>query len=233
VKRYYRPLGILSGAAARGAVREGLALPLAGDALAFTLVECIDRHAPGQIERRIVSAVPLADRLARYTAARPPVLGLPVEPPLAMGIVNATPDSFSDGGEHFGAGKAITFALSMIDAGALVVDVGGESTRPGAAVVPVDEEIDRVLPVIFGIRARAAAKGALVSVDTRNAATMQAALKAGARILNDVSALTHDPEAIGVAARSDAAVVLMHMQGEPATMQHAPAYDDVVLDIYD
>ena len=150
-----------------------------------------------------------------------------------MGIVNATPDSFSDGGDHFDPAAAIAHAEAMIRAGAGIVDIGGESTRPGAGTVPVDEEIRRVVPVIAGIRVAADAASVTISVDTRNAQTMLAALDAGATMINDVSALTHDPAALAVAARSQARIVLMHMQGIPATMQQAPSYDDVVLDIYD
>ncbi len=150
-----------------------------------------------------------------------------------MGIVNATPDSFSDGGVFFDPAKAIAHAEAMIRAGAGIVDIGGESTRPGAIPVDPEEEMRRVLPVIAGIREMAAAAGVTISIDARNAATMAAAVEAGAGMINDVSALTHDPESLGVAARSDVPVVLMHMRGEPATMQAAPAYDDVALDVYD
>jgi dihydropteroate synthase len=150
-----------------------------------------------------------------------------------MGIVNATPDSFSDGGDHFDPAAAIAQAEAMIRAGAGIVDVGGESTRPGSGLVPVEEEIRRVLPVIAGIRAMAEAVGVTISVDTRNAATMQAALDAGASMINDVTALTHDPDALAVAAKATGPVVLMHMQGEPRTMQLKPTYDDVALDVYD
>ena len=219
MKRYLRPLGLLSGTAAR----DGLALPLAGGPLGFSLVEIIERIAPGDIRRRIVPAQDVAGELTRHIGSRP------VAAPIVMGIVNATPDSFSDGGAHFDAGAAIAHATAMIQAGAGIVDIGGESTRPGAIPVPVDEEIRRIVPVIAGIRDA----GVTISIDTRNARTMQAALDAGAAMINDVSALTHDPASPAVAARAAGPVVLMHMQGEPATMQQAPAYDDVVLDVYD
>jgi dihydropteroate synthase len=150
-----------------------------------------------------------------------------------MGIVNATPDSLSDGGAYFDPATAIAHATALIDAGAGIVDIGGESTRPGAVAVPVDEEIQRILPVIAGIRAAAEAAGVTLSVDTRNARTMQAALDAGATMINDVSALTHDPAALSFVAASGLPVVLMHMRGNPGTMQQAPAYGDVVLDVYD
>ncbi len=217
MKRYLRPLGLLSGSAARDAIAAGLALPLAGGPLAYSLVEVIERHGPGDIRRRIENP------LARGTG----------EGPIAMGIVNATPDSFSDGGDHLDPAAAIAHAEAMIRAGTAIIDIGGESTRPGAEPVPVDEEIRRVVPVIAGIRVMGEAVGTTISIDTRNARTMQAALDAGATMINDISALTHDPESLAVAARAAGPVVLMHMQGEPRTMQAAPAYDDVVLDVYD
>jgi dihydropteroate synthase len=240
VKRYLRPLGLLSGVAASDAVAAGLAQPLAGGPLAFSLVEVIERHGAGDIRRAIVPASahdqkPLAREAGEGGTHRLRWEGEGAGnlPPTVMGIVNATPDSFSDGGAHFDPATAIAHATALIQAGAGIVDIGGESTRPGAVAVPVDEEIRRIVPVIAGIRAMAQAAGVTVSADTRNARTMQAALDAGATMINDVSALTHDPNALAVAARSQARVVLMHMQGNPATMQLAPSYDDVVLDVYD
>ncbi|WP_448580658.1 dihydropteroate synthase [Thermaurantiacus sp.] len=144
--------------------------------------------------------------------------------PKIMGILNVTPDSFSDGGRLADARAAIDAGRRMADAGAAIVDVGGESTRPGAAPVPRDEELRRVIPVIEGL----ARLGVAVSVDTMKAAVMREALSAGATMVNDVSALTHDPESLGVVAASGAEVVLMHMKGTPATMQQAPRYGDVV-----
>jgi dihydropteroate synthase len=225
MKRYLRPLGILSGAAAREAITTGLAQPLAGGPLAYSLVEIIERHGSADIRRRVVAA--------KDHPLKP--LPCPVEKtfPTVMGIVNTTPDSFSDGGVYLDPAPAIAHAEAMIRAGARIVDIGGESTRPGATAVPVDEEIRRVVPVIAGIRAIAEKAGVTISVDTRNASTMQAALDAGATMVNDVSALTHDPASLDVAARANGPVVLMHMQGEPATMQQAPTYEDVVLDVYD
>ena len=223
MKRYLRPLGLLSGSAAREAIASGLALPLAGGPLAYSLVEVIERHGAGDIRRRIQKP------LARSTGDNLSV----ARPTTVMGIVNTTPDSFSDGGDNLDAAAAIAHAEAMIRAGAGIVDIGGESTRPGAEPVPVDEEIRRVVPVIAGIRVMAEAVGTTISIDTRNAGTMQAALDAGATMINDVSALTHDPASAAVAARATGPVVLMHMQGEPRTMQLAPAYDDVVLDVYD
>lgn len=155
--------------------------------------------------------------------------GLSLSQPILMGIVNATPDSFSDGGDAFAMRDAVERGLALMEAGAAIIDVGGESTRPGADVVPVDEEIKRTQPVVE----RLAAAGAVVSIDTRNAATMAAAIDVGAKIVNDVTALRHDPDALDTVASRGASVMLMHMRGEPQTMQQNPTYDDVVQDILD
>jgi dihydropteroate synthase len=151
---------------------------------------------------------------------------LPADRPLVMGIVNVTPDSFSDGGDALAPEAAIAAGLAQFQAGADMVDVGGESTRPGAAALPPDIEIARILPVV-----RALSPLGAVSIDTRNAATMRAALAAGARIVNDVSGLAHDPEAAGTVARAGCAVVLMHMRGTPATMQAQATYADVAAEV--
>lgn len=148
--------------------------------------------------------------------------------PLIMGIVNVTPDSFSDGGRYPDSRSAVERGLAMLGEGADIIDVGGESTRPGAAEVGAEEEIRRVIPVI---EALGRAKDAVLSVDTRKAAVARRALAAGATIINDVSALTHDPEMERVAAEAGAGVVLMHMKGTPGTMQDDPRYDDVVAEV--
>ena len=153
--------------------------------------------------------------------------GLALDRPLVMGILNATPDSFSDGGRYADAAAAIEAGLAMVAAGADIVDVGGESTRPGAAPVTESEEIERVVPVVAGL----ASRGVVVSVDTRNAATMAESLDAGARIVNDVSGLAHDPHAAHVVAARRACVVLMHMRGDPSTMTTLADYDDVVAEV--
>jgi dihydropteroate synthase len=155
-------------------------------------------------------------------------LALDLSRPRVMGIVNATPDSFYDGGRHATAELALAHGRRMLDDGADIVDVGGESTRPGAAPVGVEEECARVLPVVRAL----AAQGALVSIDTSSPDVMRAALAAGAAMINDVRAL-QAPGALYVAAQSQAAVCLMHMQGTPADMQHAPHYDDVVAEVGD
>ncbi len=156
---------------------------------------------------------------------RPPASwpGLLAAPPILMGVVNVTPDSFSDGGDFLRQDLAVEHGLALAAAGAAVIDVGGESTRPYAEPVPVDMELARVLPVIR----RLAADGLTVSIDTRHAAVMAAALDAGAAIVNDITALAGDPDSLGVVAAAGCPVVLMHMSGTPRTMQVAPRYDDV------
>jgi dihydropteroate synthase len=153
--------------------------------------------------------------------------GLTLDRPLVMGILNITPDSFSDGGLRTESRDAIAAGLAMAADGADIIDIGGESTRPGAALVSPGLEQDRVLPVIRAL----AAAGLCVSVDTRNASTMRAALAAGATIVNDVSALAHDPLSTGVVAEHACPVVLMHMRGTPATMNACAVYRDVVAEV--
>ena len=153
---------------------------------------------------------------------------LRLDRPRVMGIVNVTPDSFSDGGEHATIEAAVAHGLLLADEGADVVDVGGQSTRPGAVEVSLEEELQRVLPVIERL-----AKSVLVpiSIDTSRPEVMRAAVAAGAGMINDVYALRRDG-ALGAAAALGVPVVLMHMQGEPGSMQEAPAYDDVVADVH-
>lgn len=145
-----------------------------------------------------------------------------------MGILNVTPDSFSDAGEHFTKDTALEHARRMIAEGAEIIDIGGESTRPGAAEVPADEEIARTVPVISALRAE---WDGLLSIDTMKSAVAEAALAAGADIVNDVSGLTADPEMATVCAEHRCGVVVMHMQGTPRTMQLAPHYEDVVAEV--
>ena len=232
-RNWVEPLGLLHGRAASLAIAADVALPLAGGPAAFTMVRLIGPAAP-------VSPLPLPladvpqDWQAQVIALTQPVPGFAGLPrpaelgrPLVMGIVNVTPDSFSDGGRHFDARAAIAAGHAMLEAGADILDIGGESTRPGAAPVSVEEEIARVLPVL-----RELAKAAPVSIDTRNAATMRAALEAGAEIVNDVTALRHDPDAARVVAEAECGVVLMHMKGtDPRTMQQDIVYEDVVLEV--
>jgi dihydropteroate synthase len=142
-----------------------------------------------------------------------------------MGVVNVTPDSFSDGGVHLQPAAAVAAGWRMVDEGAAIVDIGGESTRPGSEGVPVEEELARVVPVLEGLH------GAPVSIDTTKAEVARRALELGAELVNDVTALRGDPGLAEVVAEADAYVCLMHMQGEPRTMQRNPTYDDVASDV--
>lgn len=153
--------------------------------------------------------------------------GLTLDRPRVMGILNVTPDSFSDGGRHAGHEAAIAAGRAMLEQGANIIDIGGESTRPGAIAIAPNEEQYRILPVIRTL----AEAGAVISVDTRNAATMAAALDAGARIINDVTALSHDPAALPLVAARRAPVVLMHMRGTPQTMNSLTTYGDIGADV--
>jgi len=192
----------------------------------FTHVEVLERG-------RAPVIVPLAETDAatrlRLTAPRA-FGGLALDRPRIMGILNVTPDSFSDGGLFLRPQAALMQARQMAS-GADILDIGGESTRPGAVEVAVDEEIARTAPVIAALRA-AGLDGA-ISVDTRKAAVAQAALAAGAGIVNDVSAMGFDAGMAATVAASGAPVILMHAQGDPATMQADPQYDDVLLDVFD
>ena len=163
---------------------------------------------------------------ASHTTLRLGRHALDLSVPRVMGIVNVTPDSFSDGGRFLEPSHAIAHAMRLVEEGADLVDVGGESTRPGAVDVPADVQAARIVPVVTAL-ARA---GALVSVDTSSTAVMRVALDAGASMINDVRAL-REPGALDLAAASDVAVCLMHMQGTPTTMQDDPRYDDVLHDV--
>lgn len=171
----------------------------------------------------------VADEATRRCGAGASWAGLSLDRPRIMGVLNVTPDSFSDGGRYFHPGAAIAAGLAMAEAGADIVDVGGESTRPGARPTPPDEERRRVVPVV-----RALSAGQVrVAVDTRNASTMEAALNAGAAIVNDISALTHDARSAAVVAAARCPVVLMHMRGMPETMNAQAVYTDVGAEVRD
>jgi dihydropteroate synthase len=171
----------------------------------------------------------IGERLARLDAQARTFANIPLDRSRIMGIVNVTPDSFSDGGETPDANSAIARGHAMLEAGAAVLDIGGESTRPGAEPVVLEEEIRRVVPVVRAL----AAAGATVSIDTRRAPVMAAALDAGATIVNDITALRGDARSLRTVADGGASVVLMHMLGEPRTMQANPSYDCAPLDVYD
>ncbi|MEL6767771.1 MAG: dihydropteroate synthase [Pseudomonadota bacterium] len=208
---------------------------MAGTALGVREVAVIERgQAPEILPLEAAAALPGHEKaIGRLCGARPTLPGLPAmgqRRPAVMGIVNVTPDSFSDGGLYAEAEQAIAHGLALAAAGADILDIGGESTRPGATPVLPEDEQDRVLPVIEGLRAAGCTLP--LSIDTRNAATARAALAAGATLLNDVSAMLHDTGMPEVASTAPA-LCLMHAQGDPQTMQKNPHYEDVLLDVYD
>lgn len=220
-----RPLGLLAGPVAASAVAAGTARWLAGGPVAFTQVELLER---GRSRALALAAAP-SELLQGLSEPRAPWAGLSLDRTRIMGVINVTPDSFSDGGAFLDPARAIAQGRALLEAGADIVDIGGESTRPGAEPVAPEEELRRVLPAVRAL----AEAGALVSIDTRHAAVMEAALASGARIVNDVTALTSDPRGLEAVSASGAAVVLMHMGGDPRTMQRDPRYDDVTLDVLD
>ncbi|PZU11046.1 dihydropteroate synthase [Sphingomonas sp.] len=241
---YLRPTGFVEAPFGH----DGKVLRLAGGLCFFSAIEAIEVEDGRRIAQTLVpverledflASLPgdLADQgrgmLARIVAPRPPLqVGartIRLDQPQVMAILNMTPDSFSDGGRHADPGAAAAGAARMLEAGAALIDVGGESTRPGATTVWEQDEIARVVPVIQLL----AGGGAAVSIDTRKAAVMAAALDAGAGLVNDVSGLTYDGEAASLVAARGAPVVLMHHQGDPATMQQDPHYGDALIDVYD
>ncbi|HWH17214.1 MAG TPA: dihydropteroate synthase [Allosphingosinicella sp.] len=224
---------------------DGRVARLAGGLSWFSAVEIDTLDGNSRVSTELVPVEAMGEAVERLgdevrqawinlTTGRPPLtLGarmVRLDQPQVMGIVNVTPDSFSDGGRHGDAAGAAEAGFAMASAGAAIVDVGGESTRPGARPVWEGDEVERVLPVVQ----RLAASGTAVSIDTRKAAVMEAALGAGAAMVNDVSALTWDPLAAGVVAKAGCPVVLMHHQGTPETMQQAPHYErPVPFAVYD
>jgi dihydropteroate synthase len=229
-KSYIRPLGLVFGADAVALIAASQAGALGGlPAIGFCKAEIIERDG-GRVRRSTCDYADIVGRPEQQaiSCSRPVFAGLMLDRTRVMGIVNVTPDSFSDGGHFAGAEQAIGHGRMLAAEGADILDVGGESTRPGSEPVSIEEELTRVIPVIEGL-----SKSYLVSVDTRNAEVMRKAAAAGAKIVNDVSALRHDADSAGAVVQLAAAVVLMHAQGEPKTMQLAPKYDDVVLDVYD
>lgn len=220
-KAYFRPI-IQS-----DPVRPAGAVSLAGGRYWFDRLEVLDR----QNSRGLVAVgdVP-ATIVERLTAPRRAIGAVTLDRPRLMGIVNVTPDSFSDGGQFLQAGHAIAQARLLEQSGADILDIGGESTRPGAVFVSVDDEIARIKPVIEGL---AGAVKAPISVDTRKADVGRVALACGAAMLNDVSAFSFDPQMIELAKNSGVPVCLMHAQGDPKTMQDQPQYENVLLDVFD
>ena len=225
-RTYYRPLGLCYGSDAERLIASHRAGRLGGHvAIGFTLVELIRRDGKS-IDRDII---PYTSVLQAIEAPRGSFAGLALNVPAIMGIVNVTPDSFSDGGKHSTSEAGAAHGLALAAEGAHILDVGGESTRPGSDAVAVEEEFSRVIPVVR----RLSEAGHVVSADTRKPAVMREAVMAGASIINDVSALQHDPDSVRMVAELKVPVVLMHAQGDPRTMQLNPHYDDVALDVYD
>ena len=218
---YYRPIAQTDNVRPKGA------LPLAGGWCWFDQAEVLTRAG----SQGMIAAADLpAEVLHRLTTPRAVLAGLTLDRPRLMGILNVTPDSFSDGGRFAGPKAALAQARHLA-ATSDILDIGGESTRPGAAEVAADEEVQRTAPLISALR-----QGGVVlpiSIDTRKSVVAHAAVAAGASMINDVSALTHDPALGRLAAESGLPICLMHAQGTPATMQADPRYDDVLLDVYD
>lgn len=203
------------------------ALPLAGGALWFDTALILSRNAG---PRRIAARDLDAGTQLRLCAPRGHPAGLDLTRCNVMGILNVTPDSFSDGGKHSAPSLAFAAGRQMARDGADILDVGGESTRPGAEPVPVEAEIARIEPVIRALRHKL---DIAISVDTRKHAVGEAALIAGASLINDVSGFTYDPPLADLAVSSHVPVCVMHAQGDPQTMQNDPRYDNVLLDVYD
>jgi len=218
---YYRPIPM------QGTTRPAGAHSIAGGWCWFDRVERISRGGP----REMFGAddVP-AKVIERISAPRAPIAGLKFNQPRLMGILNVTPDSFSDGGKFNAPDAALTRARDMVAGGVDMLDIGGESTRPGADTVPADIEISRTAPVISAIRSELDTP---ISIDTRKADVASAAVEAGADLINDVAAFTYDPALAAVAVKTNTPVCLMHAQGQPKTMQNNPSYDDALLDVYD
>jgi len=216
-------------------VKAGQACFLRGNKTAFSAVELKSNNTSHVLD--IVSLKNLANkqnkfdeleqRLACFAKPMLDFAGVDLSSPLIMGIVNFTPDSFSDGGDYNNLSDSVRRAISMVEAGAKIIDIGGESTRPGAIKVSVEEELNRTIPLI----AELANRGIKTSIDTRHAIVMEEALKHGANIINDINALRGDG-AMEIAAKYDVPVILMHMQGSPDNMQKNPHYDDICNEVY-
>lgn len=217
---------------------DGKVARLAGGLNFFAVVELLQVEGSRRVTSELIPVAELdldedlAPQWDALIGPRPPLqLGqrtVRLDQPQVMGILNVTPDSFSDGGQFANAGAAVEAGVQMAGEGAAILDVGGESTRPGARPVWANDEIERVRPVVE----RLSAGGSAVSIDTRKSEVMSAALQAGAQLVNDVSALTFDPRSAEVVAASGAPVILMHHFGNPETMQQDPRYDDVLVEVY-
>ncbi len=247
---YLRPSGLVYGSIANQVVISNNGLLLAGGKIAYTLCEIIQPGGSiGYGATRVCSIKEMIswskkegedvskcieDYLHKISSPRKLIKNFSKihkekNAPKIMGIVNTTPDSFSDGGKYLALEDALSHSLSLLDHGADIIDVGGESTRPGAEIVDENEEIKRTIPLIKEL----SNKGVVTSIDSRKSKVISAALEAGAQIVNDVSALTFDKESIEVVKKTGVPVILMHMQGNPQTMQKSPQYTCAPLDIFD
>ena len=234
---FLEPIGLIYGPTASEAISLGAALPLAGSSwIAFSGVRLWEGE-PGNLKHAIARTATIQaieeprvkELLDRIVTARPPLAGVSLERPRIMGVVNVTPDSFSDGGETLESAAAVERATSLAAEGAAFIDVGAESTRPGADGISPSEELARLMPVLSGLKDLAVP----ASVDTRKPAVMRAAVEAGAAMINDISALAYDATSVETAVALSVPVVLMHAQGEPKTMQDNPAYKDVTIEVYE
>ncbi len=232
---YLNPVGLLYGAAAREAIGSGSAGRLGGGDIGFSAVQIL-QGKPGAIERDLRSYRDLRSsnekafvkvlrsiEQERCLAVKSEHAG-----PLLMGVVNVTPDSFSDGGDFLDESVAVAHGNALASAGADILDIGGESTRPGAEPISMKEELARILPVVKGLRHISVP----LSIDTRKPDVMRQAVKSGAQFLNDITALTHDGKSLMVARELNRPVILMHAQGDPRTMQDNPVYEDVLIEVY-
>lgn len=209
--------------------------PVAGvTGVGYSALECIRRSDDGEVSSRVLSVQDANPELAEQSeiigSLRPPIKGIAMDRPRIMGILNVTPDSFYDGGHHNWVDDALVHGLQMEADGADIIDIGGESTRPGADVISIEEELRRVIPVIERLHDQT---DAVISIDTRKAEVMEAAVAAGASMINDVSGLTFDLGSLEAAAEANVPVVLMHSSGTPQIMQNNPVYENVLLDVYD
>ncbi|MDX2159437.1 MAG: dihydropteroate synthase [Hyphomicrobiaceae bacterium] len=244
-RSYIRPVGRMTRPPGRVNITPDKVIRI-GDRedLVFGALELLQRHSDGSVDTRVITPSEARHEIARggstgehlkaalagFANPRPPIAGVSVDRPRIMGVVNVTPDSFSDGGSFSSVRDAISFARRLDEEGADFLDIGGESTRPGSDPVPVDEELRRVMPVIDGLVGKVRAR---LSIDTRKSEVMRRAALAGVHVLNDVSALSHDANSLRVAAETRLPVILMHARGDPKTMQRSPHYDNVLLDVFD
>ena len=236
---YIRPLSFLYGSDAKQHIKKKLALPICGNShIAFQNIEIIKKNsntkkiiAVSQVSKlATLEQKQIVKDLSNIKKKRDSLYGLNLLHPIIMGVLNVTPDSFSDGGKFNTLRKAFQRTKVMLDEGAKIIDVGGESTRPGAQLISEQDECKRVLAVIKKIKKL---KKNIISIDTRKSLVMKAAVEAGANIINDVSALDFDPRAENMVLQLNKPVILNHSQGTPDTMQNNPSYKNVLIDIYD